>query len=57
MFQKINKKREWSIDHSLFYAYLEEDSVVLLEESVAFSESRVFFWSVLKKKEFFFFLY
>ena len=27
---------------SLFYAYLEEDSVVLLEESVAFSESLVF---------------
>ena len=31
---KINKKG-WSIDHSLL-SYLEEDSVVLLEESVAF---------------------
>ena len=52
MFQKINKKREWSIDHSLFYAYLEEDSVVLLEESVAFSESLVLVSLVLESLHF-----
>ena len=37
---KINKK-EWSIDHSLLC--LLEDSVVLLEESVAF-QSRLFWY-------------
>lgn len=37
---------------TLFYAYLEEDSVVLLEESVAFSESLVLVSLVLESLDF-----
>lgn len=51
MFQKINKKGVVNRPLS-FYAYLEEDSVVLLEESVAFSESLVLVSLVLESLDF-----